>query len=331
MMNVLNKMKHRVTGPWFGLAMVLFSGSCWQQKAKPEIFYINSYHKGYVPSDQIFEGIKSAIDTSEVKLTHFYLDAKRASAAELEVHGERAFQLIRERQPDVVIVSDDNAMQSVVMKHLAQSAFPVVFCGVNWSHQQYELDHNHITGMLEVLPVTQCISIARSSGVRVDKITILSEQSVAEEKTKQYLVPLLEKSGVMIDYRMVGSFNEWKVEFVAAQGLADLIFVPTQGAIKGWNKNEAVEFISAHIRKPVFTCDDFMMPYACYGLTKVAREQGEWAAWAAIKILNGSSPAEIPFAANQKQNCYVNEEMCKMVQLTIPDSLLKACNTTYDF
>ncbi|HBH82903.1 MAG: hypothetical protein A2X05_06530 [Bacteroidetes bacterium GWE2_41_25] len=50
------------------------------------------------------------------------------------------------------------------------------------------------------------------------------------------------------------------------------------GSIKNWEKAEAVEIVSQNINVPIITCDDFMMPYCVFGMTKVAFEQGEWAA-----------------------------------------------------
>jgi hypothetical protein len=51
-----------------------------------------------------------------------------------------------------------------------------------------------------------------------------------------------------------------------------------------------------------------MVPSAAYGLTKVAREQAEWAAQTALRIFAGSRPADIPIVRNQQTRCYVNSE-----------------------
>jgi hypothetical protein len=33
--------------------------------------------------------------------------------------------------------------------------------------------------------------------------------------------------------------------------------------------------LKKNIKIPIVTCDDFMMPFAVFGLTKVAKEQGD--------------------------------------------------------
>jgi len=92
-----------------------------------------------------------------------------------------------------------------------------------------------------------------------------------------------------------------------------LIYLPTNGAVRNWNDEEAKSFVRREIRKPVFTCDDFMLPFAVLGLTKIAREQGEWAATTALEILGGRSPAEIPLARNMRTRALWNKELAALV------------------
>ena len=66
-----------------------------------------------------------------------------------------------------------------------------------------------------------------------------------------------------------------------------------------------------------------MMPYSAFGYTKVASEQGEWAANAAIKILDGISPGEIPLATNKKWDIWLNEELLDKLQIRPNRHLLR--------
>ena len=59
------------------------------------------------------------------------------------------------------------------------------------------------------------------------------------------------------------------------------MYLPTNGAIRGLDSAAVKERVRRNLRKLAVTCDDFMMPHAVFGLTKVAREQGEFAARAA--------------------------------------------------
>jgi ABC-type uncharacterized transport system substrate-binding protein len=45
------------------------------------------------------------------------------------------------------------------------------------------------------------------------------------------------------------------------------------------------------------------------GVVKIAEEQGQWAADAAIKILDGTSPADIPVVKNKRAKLFINKKM----------------------
>jgi ABC-type uncharacterized transport system substrate-binding protein len=79
------------------------------------------------------------------------------------------------------------------------------------------------------------------------------------------------------------------------------------------------------MRRPVLTCDDFMMPYAVFGLTKVAREQGEWAARTALAILAGKAPQEIAVTQNQQTQAWLNRTLAARIRFKPAAALLAAC------
>jgi ABC-type uncharacterized transport system substrate-binding protein len=97
----------------------------------------------------------------------------------------------------------------------------------------------------------------------------------------------------------------------------------TNAAIKNWDHAEALRFIDHHVKVPLVTCEDFMMPYSVFGLTQVSREQGTWAAETAKRILQGTSPADIPVSRNRMQTIWLNIPLAEKVGFN-PDSLLKS-------
>ena len=289
---------------------------------KQKIFYLNSYHAGYTPSDQVEAGIVESFDPERYELTIFHLNAKRLSAAELEQEAGKAWDAIAAFAPDVLISSDDNAMGSVVVPHLNEISFPVLFCGVNWSAEKYHLPADKVTGMLEVLPVERCIQLIKNSGYPCTSITVLSENSAGEEKNKETLVPLFEQQGLAVQYQMVDDFEHWKEVFRESQTEGNILFLPTNGAIAGWDHAEAMQFVSEHMKVPVFTCDDFMVAYCAFGLTKVAREQGEWVAEKAKEILDGKQVDDISVTKNTQVDCYINDPLREQIELFINDSTI---------
>lgn len=62
--------------------------------------------------------------------------------------------------------------------------------------------------------------------------------------------------------------------------------------------------------------------YAVLGLVKLAREQGEWAGRAALKILAGKRPSEIPLARNTQARALFNADLAARIGF-VPDANLR--------
>jgi ABC-type uncharacterized transport system substrate-binding protein len=127
--------------------------------------------------------------------------------------------------------------------------------------------------------------------------------------------------GVDVAHELVDDFEQWKTIFAAANQVYDIIYLPTNGAIKGWDRDEAIKFINQYIKVLVVTTEDFMMPYCVYGLTKVAKEQGIWVAVTAKTILGGSSLSEFPVTRNKQSTHWINTELAEKIGFE-PDSVL---------
>ena len=65
-----------------------------------------------------------------------------------------------------------------------------------------------------------------------------------------------------------------------------------------------------------------MMPYAVLGRTKVAKEQGIWAAETAKKILKGENPSNIPLTKNQQSILWLNTKMADRINFTPDEEFL---------
>jgi ABC-type uncharacterized transport system substrate-binding protein len=287
------------------------------------VFYLNSYHEKYGTSAPILSGIRESMAGQPVALTVFYLDAKRnpeenAMAAKVK----EALAAIRKAQPDVIIVSDDDAVKRVVVPHLKGGKTPVIFCGVNWSAASYGLPAGNVTGMVEVVPVAETIQTLKRYYPRARTLWVLSENTLSEQKNRQVLDTTFRRLGLKTQYALVDDFAAWKEKFVAANREADLIYLPTNGGIRHWDEAQARAFVARHIRKPVLACDDFMMPYAVFGLTKVAGEQGAWAGRVALQVLHGKPVPEIPLGRNRQTKAWFNPLLAGKIHFTPDSSLL---------
>ncbi|MCL4842070.1 MAG: gluconate:H+ symporter [Bryobacteraceae bacterium] len=248
-----------VTGLLGTLALAPLVGS-----PGPRAFYVNSYHEGYGSSDAVMAGIRDKLAASGVAVDVFFLDAKRDPGGVANKAAE-AMAASRTAGPQVLLVSDDDAVKALVVPHFRNGPIPVVFCGVNWDAAQYGLPTPWVTGMVEVVPVKEALGIIKAQFPNVRRLTVLSEDSASEHNNTRILEARYRALGFEPRFRLVRDFVAWKIAFAHEQDSSDAQYLPTNGAIRDWNDGEAEAWVRKHARKPAVTCDDFMVPYVTIG------------------------------------------------------------------
>jgi ABC-type uncharacterized transport system substrate-binding protein len=293
-----------------------------QDSEKKKVVYVNSYHRGFPPSDQITEGVYEAFPADSFEVVAHFMDTKRnPSEVYIKNRADEILDSITEENPDLLIVSDDNALKYLVVPHFQDNPLPIVFCGVNWTADQYDLSHCNITGILELLPVEESILTLKAYYPGMQNLLVLNENTTTSRKTKPLLDSLLSRSGISVTQELVDDFEGWKTVFIDGNESFDVIYLQTRGAIKDWDHDEALKVIDQHIKIPLFTCEDFMMPYVVFGLTQVSKEQGMRAAETAKRILQGTDPANIPVSKNQLTRIWINSSLAGKINF-LPDEAL---------
>ena len=309
------RLHHRI----YTTLLILFVGTIFQkcqsrENEKKVVTYINSFHRGHPSSDDIMDGILENFPADSFKIATYFMHTKRNPSREyIEQRAAQLFDSIMKMEPDILLVSDDNAIKYLVQPHLEELTMPVVFCGINWTDSEYDLPPDKVTGMLEILPLADMLFTMRSYYPAMGKLLFLSENTTTSRKEKQLLDTLFARAGVNATYKLVDDFEAWKVVFKEANQNFDIIYLPTNGAIKGWKQDEAINFIGQHIQVPIVTTEDFMMPYAVFGLTKVAKEQGIWVALTAKRILSGSSLTNFPVTRNKESTNWINTSLAEKI------------------
>ena len=258
--------------------------------------------------------------TDSFYIYSFYMDTKRNNSVKyIENKAKTLFDSIVLLNPEILVVSDDNAVKYLVEPNLSQLAMPIVFCGVNWTDKNYHLPHNKVTGIIEILPVADAVHLLKVYYPSAKKLLVLNENTTTSRKEVEILDTLFQDLGLSATFKLVDNFQDWKTAFTDGNTEFDVIYFSTNAAIKHLNKNEAKEFIESNIKVPVFTCEDFMMPYAVFGITKIAEEHVIWAAATVKRILLGIRIEEIPVTKNKQSNKWFNPVMAEKIQFK-PDS-----------
>ncbi|MHB8788245.1 MAG: ABC transporter substrate-binding protein [Desulfobulbaceae bacterium] len=285
--------------------------------------YVSSNHKGYEWSDGIERGLVAELK-GKCEFKQFDMDTKRNGSDEFKKAAAlRAKEIIESFKPDVVIVSDDDAVEYLVVPYYKDNALPFIFCGVNWSADKYGFPFKNVTGMLEVSPITAQINVAKATIPNLKKVFYLDSDNSTGQKSVVYYKNLFEKKGFEFASQLVKTFDEWKKSFLVAQEY-DCVILRNNAGIEGWNDEEAKSFVLANTKKLSMTESDWVMPFALLGMTKVPEEQGEWAGKTALQVLAGADISKIKFVENNKSNIFINKKLHDKLQLPIPDSIIKA-------
>ena len=301
--------------------------SCSPEHEK-KIVYINSYHKGHPSSDEIMDGFIKNMPVDSFSIYSWYMDTKRNPSKEfIEKKAGQLLDSIKQVNPDILVVSDDNAVKYIVNSNLQDLPMPIIFCGVNWTDSDYNLPKERVTGIIEILPVADAVKLIKSNYPMMENLLVLNENTTTSRKEEQILDTLFQRFGLSATYQLVDNFDQWKMAFESGNVDYDIIYISTHAAIKGWDDEEAVEFIEEKIKVPVFTCEDFMMPYAVLGVTKIAEEHGIWAANTAKKIAAGTNPGEIPVTRNKESNVWLNKGLSEKIGFQFDKSDVKNVKT----
>lgn len=303
-------------------SVLLFSLGLSSDALAAKCLFVSSYHRGYEWSDGVEHGVRSTLQ-GHCELRQFDMDAKRFKEPHaLAQKAHEAKALIEAWQPDVVITADDDAAKYLIMPYYKDHAIPFVFCGINWTVEEYGFPYRNATGMIEVAPVAPLFDKAETLLPGAGRAFYLGANTSTERKNLAYVQDVAGRRGMRLEHRLVDTTAAWIAEFQAAQAY-DFLVLGSNAGINDWQETQAREAVKTHGRRLSLTTHEWMMPYTMLGLTKVPEEQGEWAAHIAVSILGGAAPASIPIIANRKWDIWVNASLVEAASLRLPKPLMQ--------
>lgn len=306
----------------FCLALVALTASAQTQDAPRRILHVDSYHAGNEWNDRIVAALRETLSGKAVELRVVHMDSKRRPAeSDIQAAALEAVRLIDEFKPDLVTVNDDPAAKYLVMPYLRDAAVPVVFCGLNWDASTYGLPYRNTTGMVEVSSVPQIIRLM-SRHARGPRIGFLAEDTEVKHKELAYHERLF---GVIYDQTyFVGSYAAWKAAFLRAQKEVDMLMILGVGALPDWNLADASRLAEERSEIPSGTDFEWLTAVSLVGVVKIPQEQGHWVGQAALRILEGVSPRDIPLSYNREGELYFNERIARRLGIHDLPALARA-------
>lgn len=284
-----------------------------------KILYINSYHAGEPWSAGIEKGILNGFKNSEVELKIHYMDTKiKRSEAQKKKAALRARQEINAFGPDVVIASDDNASQYLIVPYYKNTDLPFVFCGVNGDSSRYGYPCRNVTGMEAIERVDIGFKLMRPYA-RGERKGFLAANTL----TGKYLVQhATEKLGVTYHkVYLTDTYAEWKDAYLRLQEEVDMFIISSPIGAIGWDQEDFTPFAFQHVEVPTLVYYSPAIPYAMMGFNILSEEHGEWSAATALRIIDGERPGDIPITQNKLGKLMLNLRHVKKLGVVIDQAI----------
>lgn len=284
--------------------------------------FVSSYQRGYQHADDIEQGVRSVL-AGKCEIKQVNMDTKvHKSEAEKKARALIAKAMIETWKPDIVITADDNAAKYLIKPYYENVSLPFVFCGLNWTAAEYGFPLPNVTGMIEVAPILPMLRRAQDILPSVKRVFYVGADVLSEEKNLKRFQRAAQKLGFKLDYALAPTTDAWLAAYRRAQDY-DLVVMGSRNGIKDWDHDRAIAGVLRYTRRLSVTNHGWMMPYTALGMTKVSREQGEWAAKAALRILGGMQPTDIPIVPNRRRDIWINKDVLEAAHLTLPADLMR--------
>jgi len=292
------------------------------EAAEKKCLFVSSYHRGYAWSDGVERGLRSVLE-GNCEIRQFDMDTKRRGSEQQRLDSARqAKEIIDTWRPDVVIAADDSAAKYLIAPYFKDHEVPFVFCGVNWTADEYGFPYDNVTGMIEVAPIMPMLERAREIVPSIKRAFYIGADTLTEGKNLARFQEVAIRLGLELDYALEGSTEAWLESYRRAQDY-DLVIVGSNAGINDWDQERVRSGILASARVLSVTNHEWMMPYSVLGVTKVPEEQGVWSAKAALKILEGMSPRAIPIVANNQRDIWINRDILAATRIELPSGLMR--------
>jgi ABC-type uncharacterized transport system substrate-binding protein len=307
---------------------------CPAAAGQPRVMVINSYHAEH-PWVRAHNGALLKKLAGKARVDCFDLNTKRIPRSLYKEAAERAWQVLVADRPDVVVLTDDNAVR-LLGQRVMDAGIPLVFLGVNQNPRKYLGGMETATGVLErPLFKRSLLFLQDIMGPSLKRCLVLFDRgdtSMVIRETVFRNQASLRLGNSDVDVLFLKTFAQWREAILSARGKAyDVIFVGLYHSFSDEAGNhvpsdEVLAWSSAHSPVPLFGYWDFAVGKgrAVGGLVNSGKPQGEAGAELVLKILAGAQPGSLyPVTPKDGQFLFSRYELQRW-GIHLPANIIKA-------
>ena len=281
--------------------------------AKKNVLVLHSYHKGYLWTDDIADGISRILSAGPLRLNvqYEYMDSKKVFD---EIYLKQIVELYRykfsKQQFDAIISSDDNAFN--FLRDYRDELFPgtpVIFCGTNYMTAERKAQLSNSTGVNEDASVKGNLELILRLHPQASPLVVITDATTTGMRVKQKLDELepafQDRTRLVLlqDLSMAELIGELQKLPDTAVVLYTVFFRDREGNF--FEYDESIDMVTSASSRPVYVTWDFSMGTgAVGGLLTSGISQGEAAGRLALRVLQGTPAESIPFV-KESPNTYI--------------------------
>lgn len=300
------------------LVLIVFAGIAFAQPQK--VLVINSYHAEYPWVVDHNTALKKTLgDTAH--LTFFYMDTKRLPKGEHMEMADRAMAAYEAEKPDVVVLTDDNALMALG-KRVTAKGTPVVYLGINNNPRKYLGKMLLATGVLErPLLKRSIVYLNDILGGDLQKCLVLFDDGTTAHTLKAEVFQerdSLSFANTVTDIRCIKHLDDWERTVLSAKEKGyDAVILGLYHTLTDQDGNpvdseEVAMWTSENSPVPLFGFWDFTIGKgkAIGGLVLAGEPQGREAGKLVLRILSGEDPHNVqPVTAEHGRFVFSNHEL----------------------
>lgn len=283
------------------LCVIFFSIQGFSAESEKNILVLNSYHEGFPWTDGTVAAIKKKFaGIPNVELYFEYLDRKRfTDESYMKLLPEFYLVKYRSKYPDVIIATDDNALD--FLRKNERKLFPeipVVYAGINNQSVPEVLNKKRYTGVIEEPPPDHTINLALKFHPGTKHFYVITDYTPTGRARFRSLEMVRQKyQGITFEYSQETTIDEIKKRLSALrEGSIVLLFALFNDSTgKFFNYKDVMSEIYPVTSVPVYTiATNYSGLGVAGGVVNSFEFQGAEAASMVQRILKGESIENIP-------------------------------------
>jgi two-component system cell cycle sensor histidine kinase/response regulator CckA len=291
------------------LAAVFFAASLlplWSatlKPAHPSVVVLNSYHDGFVWSDEELQGLEARLREAfpGVEPRVEYLDTKRFSGEE-QLKADRDF-LVRKYagfKADLVVALDNPALEMLLAnpRTLFPGA-PIVFAGVSDFSSLTVPAGERITGVSEVTDLAGTVRLALALHPDAKEMLLVADTTPSGTAVQRESEAVMAQFKDRLSYEFLppSTFEEaaQSISLLPPDALLVILSYSTDRSGRSLSLSESTRLFTSHCPVPAFALHETRLGYGVVGgmmLSGIAH--GRRAGDIAVRVLSGEDPSSIP-------------------------------------